>query len=91
MNEHEFNSEELAIIKSWKHFKKGDFFICKHLKKYSIFLDDSDGGQAFAVSGIFDPLEEMFPHPSPFLLKQFCPLLRTVLSMMDLSKHIPFI
>jgi len=48
----EFNSDELAILKSWKHFEKGKFFIYKHLKMHSIFLDDSGKGRAFAVSGI---------------------------------------
>jgi hypothetical protein len=62
-NAQELNSDELAIINSWKHFEKGEFFIYKHLKKHSIFIDDSGNGKAFAVSGIFDPLEEMFPHP----------------------------
>jgi len=60
----EFNSEELAIINGWKHFKKGTFYIYKHLKNHSIFLDDSSGKEkAFAVSGIFDPIEDMFPTP----------------------------
>ncbi len=58
----ELNSDELAIISSWKHFERGKFFIYKHFKKHSIFLPDSGNGKAFAVSGIFDPLEELFPH-----------------------------
>ena len=63
-NAKEFNSEELAIINNWKHFVKGRFFIYKHLKKHSIFLDDSSGQEkAYAVSGLFDPIEEMFPAP----------------------------
>jgi hypothetical protein len=37
----EFNSDELAILKSWKHFEKGRFFIYKHLKMHSIFLNAS--------------------------------------------------
>jgi len=64
----EFNSDELAILKSWKHFEKGKFFIYKHLKMHSIFLDDSGKGRAFAVSGIFDPLKEKFPH-TPVLVE----------------------
>lgn len=64
----DLNSDELAIISSWKHFKKGRFFIYKHFKKHSIFLDDSGSGIAFAVSGISEPLEEMFPYP-PLLVE----------------------
>lgn len=59
----ELTSDELAIISSWKHFERGKFFIYKHFKKHSIFLPDSGKGKAFAVSGIFDPLEGMFPYP----------------------------
>lgn len=63
-NAKEFNSEELAIIESWKHFIRGRFFIYKHLKKHSIFLDDSSGQEkAYAVSGLFDSIEAMFPAP----------------------------
>ena len=64
----ELNDDELAIISSWKHFEKGKFFIYKHFKKHSIFLPDSGNGKAFAVSGIFDPLEELFPH-TPVLVE----------------------
>lgn len=59
----ELNSEERAIISSWNHFEIGKFFIYKHFKNHSIFLSDSGKGKAFAVSGIFDPLEGMFPYP----------------------------
>lgn len=62
----EFSNNELEILASWKHFEKGKFFIYKHLKTHSIFLDDSGKGRAFAVSGISDPLDEMFPY-TPFL------------------------
>lgn len=61
------NADELAIVKSWKHFEKGEFFIYKHLKKYSIFLSESGKEKAYAVSGIFDPLCEMFPNPPTFV------------------------
>jgi hypothetical protein len=52
--------EEIALIESWKHFQKDKFFIYKHLKQYSIFLSET---KVFAVSGISDPLNEMFPYP----------------------------
>ncbi len=64
----EFSSHELEILGSWKHFEKGKFFIYKHLKTHSIFLDDSGKGRAFAVSGISEPLDEMFPY-TPFLVE----------------------
>lgn len=57
----ELNSDELAIISSWNLFERGRFFIYKHFKKHSIFLPDSGKGKTFAVSGISDPLEDVFP------------------------------
>ncbi len=57
------NKDELAIISGWKHFEKGQFFIYKHLKKHSIFINDSEPEKAYAVSGIFDSLDMMFPNP----------------------------
>lgn len=66
-NAQKLNSDELAIINSWKHFEKGNFFIYKHLKKHSIFINISGSEKAFAVSGIFDPLEEIFPYPPVFV------------------------
>lgn len=64
----ELDSNEIKIISSWKHFEKGRFFIYKHLKKHSIFLNDADNGKAFAVTGISTPLEDMFPH-TPILVE----------------------
>jgi len=57
------NGDELAIINSWKYFEKGSFFIYKHLKNHSIFLDGSSKPKALTVSGIFDPIVELFPFP----------------------------
>jgi hypothetical protein len=69
----ELSSEERAIISSWNHFEMGKFFIYKHCKNHSIFLSESGKGKAFAVSGIFDPLEEMFPYPPVFIATVLLP------------------
>lgn len=79
----ELNSEERAIISSWNHFEMGKFFIYKHFKNHSIFLSNSGKGKAFAVSGIFDPLEDMFPYP-PVLVETVLLPLRIGLSMTGL-------
>lgn len=50
--------EELAIIRKWKGFIKGSFFILRHLKKGSIFIKDD---RVYAVQGIQDPLDEVIP------------------------------
>jgi len=50
--------EELEIIRKWKGFIKGSFFILRHLKKGSIFIKDD---LVYAVHGIQDPLDEVIP------------------------------
>ena len=52
-------SEELEIIRKWKSFVKGSFFLLRHLKKGSIFI--GDGEQIYSVHGIQDALEEVIP------------------------------
>ena len=51
-------SAELEIIRKWKGFVKGSFFIFRHLKKGSIFIKDD---QVYSVHGILDPLDEIVP------------------------------
>jgi len=55
--------EHLGIVSSWKGFIKGEFFILRHLKKYSIFIGNKD--QVYAVLGLTDSLEDIVP---PFTL-----------------------
>ena len=52
-------AEELEIVRKWKDFIKGSFFILRHLKKGSIFI--SEDNQVYSVHGIQDPLEEVIP------------------------------
>ncbi len=53
------SAEELEIIKKWKRFIKGSFYILRHLKKGSIFIGKED--LVYAVHGIQDPLDEVIP------------------------------
>lgn len=50
---------ELEIVRKWKGFVKGSFFLLRHLKKGSIFI--GDGNLAYSVQGIQDPLDEVIP------------------------------
>ena len=54
--------EELAIVRSWKQFVKGDFFIERYLKKYSIWIGGKPS-HIYGVLGIMDSLDEIV-HPS---------------------------
>lgn len=58
-NPNNLPDEELEIVRRWKGFVKGSFFIFRHLKKGSIFIGDKEG--VYSVHGILDPLEELIP------------------------------
>ena len=57
-------ADQLEIVAGWKHYIKGRFYIFKHLKNQTIFLDDSrDNSKAYAVTGISYPLASSFISP----------------------------
>ncbi len=66
-NPFNFNQYELDIIKSWKNFVKGRFFIVTHLKNHSIFLQD-DEQKAYGVIGLIDEIEDITPPYVPSLV-----------------------
>lgn len=53
------SEEEKTIVKSWKKFKQGDFFIERLLKKYAVFIDDN---KVYAVFGLHETFEEVLPY-----------------------------
>jgi hypothetical protein len=57
-NPDRLNSENLKIVKGWKEFVKGEFYIERHLKGYSIFLR---GEKAYGVLAIRESFESFFP------------------------------
>jgi len=57
-----FTSEELEIVRSWKHFIRDRFYLFRHLKKYSIFLSSGSPPKAYGVLSISDRLKDLFPY-----------------------------
>lgn len=57
-NPYNFSSDELHIIQEWNNFIKGDFIILRHLKKYTIFLDEKEQ-KAYGVYRLYCPFEEL--------------------------------
>lgn len=55
------DNNELDIVSSWKYNITGKFFIMRHLKKYTIFMDDKDRPRAYGVHSLIYPLKEMMP------------------------------
>ncbi|MHB8124952.1 MAG: hypothetical protein ACYDEJ_04785 [Desulfitobacteriaceae bacterium] len=52
---------EFELIKSWKNKLVGRFILLKHLKKYSVFMQEDMGGKLYGVLGISNPIGDMFP------------------------------
>lgn len=52
------SAEDLAVVQSWRHRRAGAFFVLRHLKKYSLFIEDST---VYAVLGLASSLDEVVP------------------------------
>lgn len=52
--------ETLEIVRKWRGFIQGTFFLFRHLKKGSIFIG-GEGNQVYSVQGVTQPLEEIMP------------------------------
>jgi len=58
-NPQNLSVEELEIIKSWKKFQRGDFFIERLLKKYAVFIG---GEKVYGVLALYQTLENVLPY-----------------------------
>lgn len=67
-NPAQLSAEDLDLATSWKHRRAGKFFIFKHLKKHSIFIDDGRG-EVFAVKGLYSPIEAVVGPYLPVLVE----------------------
>ncbi|MEA3457430.1 MAG: hypothetical protein U9R21_01985 [Candidatus Thermoplasmatota archaeon] len=63
-NPFDFSEQQLSLVRDWKHFEKGKFFIFHYLKKYTIFLSTDEPPKAYGVNALRTPFEEMI---GPFL------------------------
>jgi|SRR3990170_8653438 len=58
-NPQDLSKAELEVVKSWKKFERGDYFIERLLKKYAIFIG---GEKVYAVLGLYESLEVVLPY-----------------------------
>lgn len=65
---HQLSSEDRAIVSSWRLKCSGHFVVVRHLKKYSVFLDDKPPGRLYGVIGLHSPIHEMFEQKPPLLV-----------------------
>ena len=61
-NPQRFSADELAIVDSWKHLVQGQFYVFRHLKRYTVFLDQDSPPKAYGVLALHDDFEDIFPH-----------------------------
>ena len=54
------SAEDLATVASWRHRVAGTFYVLRHLKKHSIFLE-TPGSKVYAVVGLASSLDEVVP------------------------------
>jgi hypothetical protein len=58
-NPHQLSPVDLGLASSWRKRISGTFFIFRHLKKYTVFLDDSSPARAYGVLGLRSTFEEV--------------------------------
>jgi hypothetical protein len=59
-NPAKLSEADLGIVRSWQYRVAGNFYIVRHLKKYSIFLAEK-GSAVYGVLGLISPIEEVTP------------------------------
>ena len=59
-NPFDLDQNEIMIIRGWKQFIRGNFFIERVLKKYAIFINQ-DTEDVYGVLGLYDSIDEIIP------------------------------
>ena len=67
-NPFKLSQENLVIVESWKKKINSKFVLIKHCEEGTIFFDQSETSKAYAVLGLYDDLEDIFP-------KQYLPIM----------------
>jgi hypothetical protein len=66
-NPYQLDSDDLAIVASWKHMVAGAFYVLRFLKKHTIFLQSTDPPVAYGVLGLSEPLSDVIKQRLPYL------------------------
>jgi hypothetical protein len=62
-------ADELDIVRSWRHFVSGKFYIFRELKKYTVFLASGKPVIAYGVLALSQPFEELIGPHLPVLVE----------------------
>jgi len=57
-NPNDFGAEQLSIVKMWRRFIKGNFYIERYLKKHAIFIGND---HVYVVLSLNDTFDEVLP------------------------------
>jgi hypothetical protein len=61
--------DDLTLVASWQYRLAGNFFIVRHLKKYTVFLSEGSPTHAYGVLGLISPIEEVVGPAVPRYVK----------------------
>lgn len=56
-----FAHDELEIVRSWRDRVSGDFYICRELAHYAVFLSAKEPAIAYGVLGLSQPIRTLAP------------------------------
>jgi hypothetical protein len=60
------SEDELQIVKGWKRFVAGDFFVLRFLKRHAVFISSGKSSKVYGVLGLYDAIEDvLYGHPLP--------------------------
>ena len=60
------SDEQLDIVRSWRHFVAGRFFILRDLKKYTVLLPEAEPTIAYGVIALTQTFSEMIGPTRPY-------------------------
>jgi len=61
------SDDELDIMRSWRHFVHGKFYVFRELAKYTVFLSTTSPAIAYGVLALSQPFEELIGPYLPVL------------------------
>ena len=64
-----FSPDELNIVRSWRHFVHGKFFVLRELRNHTVFLSSSQPHVAYGAHALADPLEHVIGSGWPAMVE----------------------
>jgi hypothetical protein len=64
-NPFNFASEEIELVKAWKDYVRGTFYVVRLTREGAIFLEEGKDAKSFLVLALGSPLEELLPFRPP--------------------------